>query len=88
MKINTKALAITSALIWGGCVLVVAVLHRIWPSYGVEFLNLIASIYPGYHVGGLREAMVGTLYALLDGAVGGAVVAWVYNGVLGRQEAA
>ncbi len=88
MKVSPKALAITSALIWGGCVFVVAVLHRIWPSYGVDFLNLIASIYPGYHVGGLREAMVGTLYALLDGAVGGALVAWVYNGVLGRKEAA
>jgi len=88
MKVSPKALAITSALIWGGCVFVVAVLHRIWPSYGVDFLNLIASIYPGYHVGGLREAMVGTLYALLDGAVGGALVAWVYNGVLGRTEAA
>ena len=54
--------------------------NLIWPSYGVAFLQLVDSIYPGYHVGqGLGSAIVGTLYAILDGAVGGLVLAWVYN---------
>jgi hypothetical protein len=79
MKLNTKALAITCGLLWGGCVCLVAVLNRIWPSYGADFLAMVSSIYPGFHVGGLRNAGVGTLYALLDGGVAGALFAWLYN---------
>ena len=81
MKLNPKALAITLSLLWGACVLVVAVLNQAWPGYGVAFLNVVASIYPGFHRGGLREALVGTLYALLDGAMCGMIVAWLYNNV-------
>ena len=79
MKLNLKALAITFALLWGGSVFLVAVLHRFWPGYGVDFLNVASSIYPGFHPGGFRGAIVGGLYALLDGAVFGALVAWIYN---------
>ena len=81
MKLNVKALAITTALVWGGSVFLVAACHRFFPGYGIDFLNLVSSIYPGYHVAGLRMAIVGSLYGALDGAVAGAVVAWVYNTV-------
>ncbi len=46
----------------------------------MAFLELMASIYPGYtgeHTFG--QVIVGTLYAALDGCIGGFVVAWVYN---------
>ena len=88
MKVNTKALAITLALLWGGSVCLVAVMNRIWPSYGVDFLGLVSSIYPGYHVGGLRNAGIGTCYALLDGAVCGALFGWLYNTVSDRVKTA
>jgi hypothetical protein len=81
MKLNPKVTAITLAILWGGCVLLVAVLNRVWPSYGGDFLSMISSIYPGYHVGGLRNAAVGTCYALLDGAIIGGILAWVHNKV-------
>lgn len=83
MKLNAKAMAVTIGLLWGGSVFLVAVLNRVWPTYGVAFLHLAGSIYPGFHPGGLRDAVVGTLYALLDGAAGGFVLAWVYNKVSG-----
>jgi len=79
MKLNPKALALTLALLWGGCVFLVALLNRFWPGYGGAFLNLASSIYPGFHPGGMRQAIVGTLYAVLDGAGGGLLVAWLYN---------
>ncbi len=88
MKLNPKALAITLSVLWGGCVFLVAVLNRFWPDYGGAFLNVVASIYPGFHPGGLREAIVGALYAILDGAVCGVVVAWLYNKVSDRVAAA
>jgi len=84
MKLSIKALAITLGLLWAGCVFLVAVLNVVWEGYGVAFLSMAASIYPGFHPGGLKEAVVGGLYALVDGAVCGALIAWVYNQVAER----
>ena len=51
-----------------------------WPPYGGAFLNFAASIYPGYNpTGHVGSAIVGTLYGLVDGAIGGAIFAWLYN---------
>ncbi len=84
MKLDSKALATTFGVVWGGCVFLAALLNIIWPSYGRTFLDLAASIYPGFHPGGIRGAVVGALYAVLDGAVAGALVAWIYNRVSTR----
>lgn len=79
MTLDSKALAITLAIIWGGCVFLLAVLNSVWPAYGREFLGLVSSIYPGFHPGGIAEAVVGGLYGAVDGAVGGALLGWIYN---------
>ena len=80
MKLNVTAFALTAALLWGGAVLVVALANLAWPAYGRAFLELTASLYPGYHPGGgVGSAIVGALYGLVDGLVGGAVFAWLYN---------
>ncbi len=80
MKLSWKRLAIAAGIGWGGSVLLVGILNLIWPSYGVAFLDLVRSIYPGYtDAGGFGGVIVGTLYALVDGAIGGAILAWLYN---------
>ena len=79
MRLNVKALAIAAGLIWGAAVLVTGLAHQVWPGYGGAFLDLVASIYPGFHAAGLGQVIVGTLYALVDGAGCGALIAWVYN---------
>lgn len=80
MSLNIKALALTGAVLWGACFLLVGVLNLIWPPYGEAWLNLGASIYPGYHgADGFGAVIVVTLYALVDGAVAGAILAWLYN---------
>ncbi len=80
MSLNIKAAAVAGAVVWGGGFLLVGLLNLIFPSYGVAFLELGAAIYPGYHAAaGLGSVIVVTLYALLDGAIGGAILAWLYN---------
>src|SRR6267378_4286656 len=49
MRFNAIALSATVALFWGAAILVVASANLIWPTYGRAFLELAASIYPGYH---------------------------------------
>ncbi len=85
MRLNITAMALAFGLIWGGCILVVGAANLIWPSYGQAFLQLCASIYPGYRPGtGIGSVVTGTIYALVDGGIGGAVFAWLYNVFRGR----
>ena len=82
MRLSTKALSSVSALLWGGSILVLCLLHLAMPNYGTGFLEGISSIYPGFHGGrSLADALVGIGYAIVDGGVGGFVLAWLYNAV-------
>ena len=80
MKFSIKGLAAASAIVWGLAVFLVGVANLIWPSYGQQFLRLVASIYPGYHATAtFVQVIVGTLYAVVDALVCGAIFAWLYN---------
>ena len=80
MRLNVIALGATTALLWGGAIFLVACVNLIWPPYGRAFLDLAASLYPGYQAGpGAGSVITGTLYGLVDGGVGGAVFGWLYN---------
>ncbi len=80
MRLSVKGIALTTAALWGGCLLFVGVANLAVPSYGAAFLQGISSIYPGFHVSHTPSAVVvGTAYAVADGAVGGALFAWLYN---------
>ena len=88
MRLNVTALALTTGLFWGGAVLVVALANLFWPGYGRAFLDLCASIYPGYRPGaGMGSIITGTLYGLVDGAIAGTVFAWLYNLLGGGRSA-
>lgn len=85
MKLHVTALAAASGLIWGGAILAAGLANIAWPDYARAFLDLAASIYPGYHPGtGTGSVIVGALYGLVDGAIGGAIFAWLYNLVAAR----
>jgi len=79
MRLCTKSMGLAIGLIWGGAMLVIGLANLMWPEYGVGFLHLVASIYPGYTPGGFGSVIVGTLYALVDGFIGGLIFAWLYN---------
>ena len=80
MTLSVRSLAIVSALLWGGGILFVGLVNLAAPSYGTAFLQCVSSIYPGFHDSrNLLDVLVGTGYAILDGAVGGALFGWLYN---------
>ena len=85
MKLNVMALGLTAGLIWGGAILFVGLANLIWPGYGQAFLDLLASIYPGYHpAASAGSVFAGALYGLLDGTIGGVIFGWLYNLLAGR----
>lgn len=80
MKLNRKAFAMVAAFLWGVTALLVGWLHLIYPAYGTAFLELLSSIYPGYHAGtGFESVLTATGYALCDGWISGWCFAWCYN---------
>ena len=82
MRLSKKAFTVVTSLLWGAGVLFVCLVHLAHPAYGRAFLEGISSVYPGFHGGSnLTDTLVGTGYALLDGAIGGFVLAWLYNRV-------
>ena len=85
MRFNLCAFSITCGIFWSVAILVVALANMLWPGYGNAFLDLVASIYPGYHHDpGIGSILTGTLYGLVDGIIGGAIFAWLYNLLAGK----
>ena len=80
MRLSVKGLALAIGVLWAGCILLVGIVNLISPAYGVAFLAWASSIYPGFHNSHhFLDVVVGTLYGLVDGGIGGAIVAWLYN---------
>jgi hypothetical protein len=80
MRISAKAMALASALLWGGGIAFTALIHLVHPTYGSAFLGFVSSIYPGFHgARGLGDALVGVAYGVVDGAAGGFFFASLYN---------
>ena len=89
MKLCVRSLALASGLLWGGMFLFVGLLNLSGGGYGAHFLEFGASIYPGYGgPAGFGSVLVVTLYGLVDGAIGGALLAWLYNRFLTGSTAA
>ncbi len=88
MRLDMKASTIAVAILWGAVVFLVGIGNLIFTGYGEAFLQMVASLYPGYHAtASFGQVIVGTLYALVDGAIAGLVVSWLYNLLAARGSA-
>lgn len=80
MRLSPKSLAFACGLIWGGAILLVGLINLTSPSYGMEFLKLMSSVYPGFHASRtFMDVLAGTGYGLVDGGIAGLVLGWLYN---------
>lgn len=80
MRLSVKGLALGIGIIWAGCIFLVGIVNLAAPSYGASFLQMTSSIYPGFHNSRhFVDVLVGTGYGFVDGGIGGAIVAWLYN---------
>jgi hypothetical protein len=77
MKLNIKAFALACGLIWG-----LGLFLLTWWIIAFEGatgdVTFIGRVYRGYSISP-AGSIYGLLWALVDGAVGGAIFAWLYN---------
>lgn len=75
--LNVKALAIACAIFWGAAIFLLTWWIILFEGITGDTL-LISKIYRGYTVSPLGS-VIGLLYGVVDGAITGAVIAWLYN---------
>jgi len=55
-------------------------LNMIFEGYGKAFLDIMASLYPGYKASGaVGDLVIGCFYAAVDGMIAGGGLALLYN---------
>lgn len=81
-KLNVKALAIALGVSWAVYILFIG-----WASifgWGTKFVEMMSSVYIGFtstFLGGI----VGAIWGFIDGALGGAIIALVYNAIVRKE---
>ena len=77
MKLNIRAFALTSGLVWGiGLFLITWWVIVFDGSTGDT--SLIGRVYLGYSISPMGS-IVGLIWAFIDGLIGGGIFAWLYN---------
>ena len=77
MKLNTKALALTSALIWGIGLFCITWWIIMFDGATGE-VPFLGKMYRGYNISA-TGSFIGLAWGLADGYIGGLVFAWIYN---------
>lgn len=78
-KISVSGLAIGIGVPWALCVLAGGWLSPFWAS---GFVQVFATVYPGYGPG-IAGGIIGGIEAFFDGAIAGAMIALIHNYVAG-----
>jgi hypothetical protein len=88
MRISLRAMTLSSAVLWGGAMLFVGLIHLAVPSYEGDFLRMMSSVYPGADTAPkLGRVLLGTLYGFVDGGIAGLLVGWLYSAFDGGTRA-
>jgi hypothetical protein len=89
MRLSIQGLAFAAGLLWGGALLFVGLMNLASPTYGMGFLQVMSSVYPFFHASRtLRDVVIGAVDGLIDGAIAGLLLAWLYNCTAGRHHEA
>ena len=75
-KIQPLALGIAIGVLWTIYVFVVGITAMF--GWGTALVEALASLYIGYSAS-IFGAIIGAIWAFVDGLIAGVVIAWIYN---------
>jgi len=81
MKLNIKAIALASGILWGVGIFFITWLIIVFDGSTGE-PTLIGRVYRGYTITPVGS-IIGFIWAFSDGLIGGAAFAWLYNKMTG-----
>ena len=82
MKLNVKAFALTCAIVWGLGLFFITWWIIVFGGATGES-TFFGRVYLGYRLSPLGS-LIGLVWAFVDGLVGGAIFAWLYNLITAR----
>jgi len=75
--LNAKNLGLAGGILWGVSLMVCTWLS-LFTGWGISFLVVMESIYPGFDIS-FVGSILGLIWGFLDGFVGLFLLAWIYN---------
>ena len=84
MRFNVKVFALTCGLVWGLGVFVLTWWIIAFDG-ATEEITMLGRLYRGYSISALGS-LIGLGWAFLDGLIGGAIFAWLYNLLAGLDK--
>lgn len=83
MKLDALKFGLACAIIWSASVLLMGLLTG-YIAWGGGLVKALGTLYLGYKTG-LSGAIIGTVWAFCDAGIGGFVLAWLYNALVGKK---
>lgn len=81
MKLNVKAFALTAALVCGVGLFLLTWWVILFEGAS-DVKTVIGTVYRGYNMSPLGS-LIGLVWGFVDGLIGGAIFAWLYNLLVG-----
>jgi hypothetical protein len=75
-KIQPVPLGVAIGVLWAACVFFLGITAMF--DWGGGIVDVLGSLYIGY-TASVLGAIIGAIWAFVDGLVGGVLVAWLYN---------
>jgi hypothetical protein len=75
-KLDVKRLGLSFGITFGAGMFILGLVSM--GGYGSEIVRLIGTAYVGFNSTFLGS-IIGGIYGFIDGLVGGALIAWIYN---------
>lgn len=76
-KCDVRAAGLSFGIVWSVLIFLCGIISM-FCDWGTKFVEVFANIYPGYHATFLGS-VIGAFWGFIDGGVGGALLAWLYN---------
>ena len=77
-KLDAKAFGLTLGILWAVGVFFMSLIAMISTGYLHNIVDFFTTVYLGYDLSFLG-VIAGVLWGFFDGAIGGFVIAWLYN---------
>lgn len=82
MRLNVRALGLAGGIVWGLAIFLTTYWFLVL-GHGGTMLSKLSNVYLGYSVT-WYGAFVGLVWGFVDGFIGGALLAWLYNKFAGK----
>ena len=85
-RLDAVSLGLAFGIMWALGVFILGIM-AMTADWGTEIVVLMSAVYFGFDPS-FAGSLIGAAWGFVDGGVGGLLIAWLYNVILARRQAA